>query len=88
MKGELICLHFYSSEKALGRAAEASWPMAEKGRNGEAWGEGEPQAWPSPLMPSTLVTLFLLAAAWSSWPSRPEGYPGAQEASWGQVGSG
>lgn len=31
MKGELICLHFYSSEKMLVRAAEASWPVAEGG---------------------------------------------------------
>lgn len=35
MKGELICLHFYSSEKVLVRAAEASWPVTEGGGSGE-----------------------------------------------------
>ena len=36
MKGELICLHFYSSEKMLVRAAEASWPVAEWGGPGRS----------------------------------------------------
>lgn len=40
IKEELICLHFYSSKKMLVRAAEASWPMAEKGRVKGGLGRG------------------------------------------------
>ena len=85
MKGELICLHFYSSEKILVRAAEASWPMAERVGSVEACGEGEPRCWPSP--PSHTLhacDCFLMAAAQSYWTNKPQGIPGAQEA--GRVG--
>lgn len=40
IKGELICLHFYSSKKMLVRAAETSWPMAERGRIRGGLGRG------------------------------------------------
>lgn len=73
IQGELICLHFYSSKKVLVRAAEASWPMTEKGEGQRQPREsGEPQTSPSPLTAPMSVTQFLLAAQ-SPWLRKPEG---------------
>lgn len=49
MKGELICLHFYSSEKMLSELLGPAGQWQRRGGSGEAWGEGVPQTLPGSL---------------------------------------